>query len=419
MNPHLLRSLVCRSTAVNEATQALTTMEQADTYWVRWPLGWAAIEPTDREPASYQWGSSDTSILNATNSELQLIVTIGSNPNWASPYRNGPIDGDDVAEFAEFMGAVVERYDGDGLEDAPGHPVVRYWEFYNEPDGASLSAADAGIGYWGLYGAEYAQMLCTVYPVMKAADPSAQIVFGGIAYDNFLDGQGNGTFVREFLDNVLTAGGGACFDIMNFHYYPVFDWSTYGAGLIGKTNYLRQKLQTYGLSKPMMITEAGWTSADYLAGQGTPEIQCRYVVKFFTQAMAADLEALTWWTWIDPANESYGKFGLLDSLLETKTSYSAYKVAEEKLGLATFADILSLETGVEGYHFISRYAKPLYVLWATDGATHTVSLPVSTASVVSMYGNTLFTVSDSADGTSDGGIQVTFGANPVYVEVQP
>lgn len=404
---------------ITESTQALSLAQAVDVYWARWPISWASLEPTDREPEDYNWANYDTWIRNAVQSDLQLIVTIVSNPSWAAKYSNGPIDNEDIAEFAEFTAALVERYDGDGYEDAPGQPVVRYWEFYNEPDaGDEYAAANYGASYWGDYGPEYAAMLCAVYPAMKAADPNAKIVLGGLAYDNFRD---EGPFVRPFLDNVLNAGGGACFDVMNFHYYPPFEsnWAAYGNGLSGKANYLRAKLQFHGLSKPMMVTEAGWHSEDYSVFPSTPEIQGRYVVQLFTQAKASGLQAMTWWTWIDPGN-GYGPNGLLTEALVAKPACSVYGVAEGKLGLATFKETLNLGLGMQGYRFISpATGKGLYVLWADDSASHAVSLPVAKANVVSMYGGLSSAVQDSSDGVTDGYIKVTFGANPIYVEVQP
>ncbi len=273
----------------------LTHTQAARVYWVRWPMAWSAVEPVDTIPANYNFSYYDASILATHRAGLQLIVTIVGNPRWAATYANGPIDKVDIGEFTEFIGTVVERYDGDGYEDAPGSPVVDYWEFYNEPDAGDELRARYGASYWGHYGAEYAQMLCAVYPVIKAANSRAQVALGGLAYDAFED-EGGG-FVREFLDDVLTAGGGDCFDLMNFHYYPPFTgWNVYGPGLSGKANYLYGKLAQYGYSRPMICTEAGWHSNNYAQFPSTPEIQARYVVKLFAQSIASGLKFTIWWT---------------------------------------------------------------------------------------------------------------------------
>jgi len=170
---------------LSEEQVSFSLAQEGKVYWARWRVSWAAVEPTNTLPENYRWSSYDDSILNATRAGLHLIVYIYGNPDWAATVANGRIDKVGIGEFTQFVGALVERYDGDGWEDAPGSPIVDYWEFYNEPDGASELVSDFGGGYWGPFGDEYAQMLCAVYPVIKAANPRAQVLLGGIAYERF------------------------------------------------------------------------------------------------------------------------------------------------------------------------------------------------------------------------------------------
>jgi len=406
--------------SLDTQSAGLRLTEEAQVYWVRWPLAWSAVEPVNTEPQGYRFYRYDSDIAAADSEDLHLVVTIVSNPDWAATYRNGPIDKVDISEFAEFMGALVERYDGDGLEDAPGSPIVEYWELYNEPDGGDVLYAEYGGSYWGPFGADYAEMLCAVYPAMKNANPEAQVVLGGLAYDAFGD-QGLG-FVREFLDDVLSAGGGECFDVMNFHYYPAFDWSAYGPGLSGKANYLAAKLEEYGYEKPIICTEAGWHSDNYGQFPSTPEIQSRYVVKLFAQSLASHLDMMTWWTWIDPG-DGYGANGLLTKDLQRKPAFNAYAAAARILGRASFRRSLSGEElgsqMMEGYLLTSLENRDLYVLWSNDENSRTVSLPLSRATVTDLYGNPVSVVEDMGDGHLDGRIKVTVGANPIYVEAAP
>jgi len=39
-----------------------------------------------------------------------------------------------VSDYSRFVGAVIERYDGDGIDDMPGlrYPIL-HWEVFNEP----------------------------------------------------------------------------------------------------------------------------------------------------------------------------------------------------------------------------------------------------------------------------------------------
>lgn len=406
------------------ASAGLTYTQEARVHWVRWPLAWSAIEPVDTIPENYDFAAADASILAAQRTGLHLVVTVLGNPRWAATYTNGPIDKVDIGEFAEFVGTLVERYDGDGQEDAPGSPVVDYWEFYNEPDGGDeLWARLYGGSYWGPFGDAYARMLCAVYPVIKAANPRAQVALGGLAYDWF-DDQG-GPFVREFLDDVLAAGGGNCFDLMNFHYYPAFEpvWAPYGPGLSGKANYLREKLARYGIAdKPMINTEAGWHSDNYPGLPSTPEIQSRYVVKLFAQSIASDLRITIWWTWIDPGS-GYGANGLLTQDLQRKPAFYAYQTAARILGRASFRRPLSAaELGspaLEGYLLATPDGRDLYVLWSNDDSTRTVPLTLSRARVTNMYGDSTLLVNDGDDGQGDGRIRLPVGPNPIYVEAAP
>ena len=399
----------------------LTLAQQARAYWIRSDISWASVEPTDSLPQDYRFSFYDASFLSATQAGFRLIVTIGSNPSWAATYANGPIDKVDIGKFVEFVGTVVERYDGDGWEDAPGSPVIEYWEFYNEPDNGSRLAAERGGAYWGHFGAEYARMLCTVYPVVKAANPRAQVVLGGLAYDWFEDQ--NGPFVRGFLDDVLKASGGNCFDVMNFHYYPAFEviWSPYGSGLSGKVNYLRNKLAQYGITnKPMICTETGWFSGNHPNIPSTPETQSRYTVKLFAQSIASNLGLTIWFTWIDPG-PYYGDFGLLTQDLQPKLAFYAYRTAAYWLGRASFQRTLTTpelgNSAMEGYLLTWTDGKPLYVLWSNDDQTRAIRLPATQAQVLNMYGDTIDLVNDGDDGQSDGRIQVNVGPNPIYVRV--
>ena len=397
----------------------LDLAQTASVSWVRWPFSWESIEPSDTTPAHYNWASTDASFAAANTAGLNVIATMTTNPSWAASVPNGPFDRSGAGAFVEFMTAVVERYDGDGRNDAPGSPVVNYWEIYNEPDGSSLNRAiSAGIGYWGPYPVAYAEMLCAIYPTVKAAAPNAQIVLGGMAYDRFTDE--GGYFERKFLDNVLTAGGGRCLDAVAFHYYPPFEpvWAPYGPGLSGKANYLRNKLNSYGLTGvPLLVTETGHHSTNDPTWPSTPAIEAGYVIKLFTQAMASNIAAAIWFTWFDLPGY-YIATGLLNVNGQPKLAYDALKAARTKLGNATFQRRLSNgETGssdVEAYLFRGTYA-PLYVVWA-NSSTHQVRLPGKTVRVSGLVGETLATVRDIDDGIADGLITVTARYDPIYVE---
>jgi len=404
------------------ASTGITYAVDAGASWVRVPISWGAIEPTDVSPDQYNWVHADARILDPALRGLNLLVTIDHAPDWAATYPSGPIDKVDIGEFAEFVGALVERYDGDGLDDAPGSPVVNNWEFYNEPDAGDEYRAIGGFGaYWGPFGGEYAAMLKAVYPVIKAANPDANVVFGGIAYEWFEED--GGPFVERFLDDVLSAGGGEYFDIMNIHAYTN-NFGVQGPGLLEKVEYVREKVQSYGVDKPMIVTETGKHSDNRPHSPSSPELQARYVVVLFTQGMASDCQIVIWWMLKEPGS-FYWDNGLVDYDLSPKPSYYAYQTMTSKLETAHFERALTpVETGSDdlvAYKFIDNvHAKTIYIAWLypveESDRSRPLWLPASRAVVSDIYGDEV-TVSDGDDGVRDGRITVPVNGQPVYVEV--
>ena len=409
------------------ASNGLTKAVEAGARWIRVPLSWMAIEPANTTPEYYDWSGLDVSVANAAQENVELILTIAGQPSWAAVYQQGPVM--NAADLVEFVGALVERYDGDGVDDAPGSPRVWYFELYNEPDNADIGhALLGGWGYWGHNGAGYAELLQTLHPVVKAASPQANLVFGGIALDWFEE-QG-GPFDSQFLDDVLEACRGQdCFDVMNFHYYPapLFrpNWERYGVGIIGKANYVRQKLADYGFAnKPIICTETSWPSGN---SWGSDELQSRYVVKGYTRGIAAGLEVIVWYKIDDRGDTSLP--GLLDSNLRPKLSYWAFQAMTAMLGRAVYQRPLTLtETGseqIEGYVF-QVCGRRLDVVWTEDDTPYDPnddpSLPLTVQAqalhVVDKFGNeTSYT--DGSDGVTDGWLTVLVGGSPLYLEYNP
>ncbi len=394
--------------------------------WIRNEISWASVEPSNVSPSEYNWRLVDSVVEPARQGGFNMVLTIHYNPGWAATNSLGPIDKVPLSEFTSFVGALVERYDGDGIDDAPGSPIVEHFEFYNEPD-ANIAGVDDIR--WGNYGKEYAQMLEAVYPTVKAANPNAKVLLGGIAYDWFVEH--NGPFVRSFLDTVLENGGGAYFDIMNFHQYPPFavNWGApNGPGLLEKTKAMREKLAEYNLDKPIFITEAGMHSNL----PETPENQARYVTMLYTQAVAANVDTLIWFMLYDPSVTYPYRNGLVTTAVsatvrpQRKPSFVAYQTAVSMLDGAQFdRSLTQTETGnadLLAYRFIDKNNKPMYIAWLgpiSQTDTKPLKLQGAVATVNDLYGGALSTVTDAQDGQSDGFVTLSVGAQPVYVHIQP
>lgn len=409
-------------------------LQNTETSWIRNSIFWSAIEAVNLQPSEYNWVVVDNTLQAAKDNCANMIVTIDHTPEWAwSGGDRSPIQPEFLPEYAQFVRAVVERYDGDGIDDAPGGMVVTYWELYNEPD---FGPSEYGGG-WGEYGERYAEMLEIIYSEVKAANPDAQVVFGGIAYNYFTEEQ-NGLFTRKFLDDVLEAGGGEFFDIMNVHHYPFpngrRNWTnSNSSGLVEKVADINQKLAAYDLTKPLIITEVGWHSDANALYPSTDDFQGRYVVQLLTQALSVDAIAAIWWSFADPTNYNYST-GLTIAPNTRKPSYGVYRQAVKRLGTNEFVQTVlpATETDLEVYEFRETGAKKtFYVAWLNPIApfnaaasltfddTTTVNWEVS-GSVATVYrkeGTLLQTVSDENDGVMDGKITVAVGRNPLYIVI--
>ncbi len=402
--------------------------------WIRVEISWATAEPVSQVPPVYQWETIDNNLSAARENMggLNIIATVNRSPSWAANNDTGPIKAAQLDEFSAFMKALVERYDGDGINDAPGSPVVLYWELYNEPDSNSIVSDPKflpPVG-WGNHAEEYANMLETIYPEIKIANPQAKVVFGGIAYDWFESN--GGKFVKSFFTDVLDAGGGNFFDVMNFHSYPAFYpvWTTnQGPGLYEKAAAIRSVLAEYELDVPLIVTEAGWHSNNASGPiiPGSPQIQARYVVELFTQSMAADLDIMIWWMLYDVGGNYPYDTGLVTNAAVPveKLAYQVYKRTVAELETAHFVRKLSnAETGnnlMEVYLFNDNVLqRNVYVAWlnrADTTNTATLRIPAAGATLRNSVTGSVSIITDGSDGINDGLITITVGANPLFVEI--
>jgi hypothetical protein len=465
-----------------EGTREYEPLLETGATWLRVPFYWDRLEPTNVSPSEYRWSFVDGPAGAASAPGIKIILTVERSPSWAAPNSDRPINAANLADFAEMMAAVVERYDGDGIDDAPGSPVIEYFEFFNEPDGYCN-----GNRRWGDAGDEYAEMLKAVYGPMKQANPSAQIVFGGIAFDWFQDVDangvctpktgwlfGNGPFAYNFLEDVLKAGGGDYFDVMNFHSYPAFakNWTQHcwdqnancvngpyssffdfestnqlSLGIYEKTLYIRKLMTEYGYGNmPIFITEAGIGSdieGREDTGDSPYKIQSEHLVASFAQAKAANIASMIWWTLFDELPYRMGLIEIVNGQPVKKESFGVYQVAVDQLADAVFERNLTPNTGYPlriepiwlGYNDLSQYlqepftleayqfyhpgkGKVIYVAWVNSllgkPLERTFTIMANQAVVRDIYGEVVTTLNDT---DNDGQIQVAVDREPIYIEV--
>ena len=298
-------------------TQAILS---AHARFARLPISWRYLEPNLANPPVYNWAVVDQPLRDLVVSGLTAVPVIFQNPAWAASTGCGAIDLVPVATFERLMTDLVERFDGDGIADAPGSPIVRHWEIGNEED-FEMGRADDHGSCFGITGATaYAAYLRAAYRGARSADPTAVIIFGGVAYDRFSNKPGyspsGGPFDYNFVKNAMNALydnyrneiGYPFFHWTNVHVYNDFRDNWDGAQPMNQE--LRGKLQHFKAnqlvgtgqrvydwrSKPIAISEAGLPSAvtDNFT-QRSEAIQASYPGQVLARAKAEGVVYISWY----------------------------------------------------------------------------------------------------------------------------
>ena len=397
-------------------------------------IQWANVEPTQ---GARNWPTGlESRLAKAAANGIDVIVNVRSTPDWAerdvddnSDPSCGAIKAEYFDEFGQFMADLVARY-----SKAPYN--VKYWEIWNEPDvdpGLLLDKSASAIGCWGdasdtagYGGSYYGEMLKVVYPMMKQADPRANVLVGGLLLDcdprtAGLCSDASKELPPKFLSGILAADGGngaAYFDGVSFHGYDfnagaVTRYSNGGWGtslenggpvVIAKTNYVKEILAAYP-NKLLLNTEGAVIcrnncGADY---EATKEA---YVTQSFAAAIHAGLKANLWFSVTGWYNS-----GLVDSSLNPLPGYDAYVFARQMMGNATSEGMISSGdvnvsdiTKLTGYK-LNEGSRQVWVIWAKDDKTHTVSLLSTPKNVYDNYGNPLGAITE-----------IPVGFKPVYIE---
>jgi hypothetical protein len=407
---------------------ALDKVQEAGLSWVRGaPVYWEQVEA---EKGKYNWNDDGLKIYlaDASRRNIHVLLIVQRAPTWARKYAKacGPIKSSELDSFANFMAEVVKRY------SVPPYNV-RYIHIWNEPDAPTGVDDSIGIGCWGeqsypgdpYYGGEYfGEMLKRVYPKMKQANPSVQVLIGALLLDCDPRSWGDGycsTIEKakqwNFFEGILKSGAGNAFDILAFNGYAYYaqgknavwaeryyrrEWAAKGGQVDGKLDYLREKMRDYGVSKPIMLTEAGM----FFGGTGERDtteeyekIKADYLTYLYANSWAQGLRATIWYSMY------YMTPKLLDANNNPKPAYNALKAMT---GILAQADYKSREDSA-GYTKFVYYLgnQEIWLLIPTGevaGTDYSVAKPGNFVKLVDIYGNQM----------PDPGTEITFN-RPIYV----
>jgi len=381
---------------------------EPNNHWVRINgLIWSDVQPDDATQTN--WNSAlDEKLQDAYEAGMEIILIIRSTPDWARSheYFCGPMDPDYIDEFADFMANTVLRY---SVPPDPYTYSIKYYEIWNEPDDIPQVGLENNVhgcwgdpedpDYWG--GDYYGQVLKSIYPEVTTVNPEAQIVIGGLLLpcepetDNYCN-------MSNFFEGILQSEQGEgwpYFDYVAYHGYPFYDpelgalqqetpndpvgeelywtgWNSRGGLVAGKLDFLRSVMTTYGIDKPVLLTEGGLTDPNEKASDLTEiekfeSTKADYLVWLYTRNIAKGIEGTIWYHM-----EDYGwnKSGLLDETNTPLPAYDAYAVLTNTLGGAVYLrDLSDLGEGIRGFEF--KQENRIWVLFTEDGIQKQIDTP--------------------------------------------
>ncbi|MFN8215875.1 MAG: hypothetical protein U0R71_04690 [Solirubrobacterales bacterium] len=260
---------------------------------VRIALEWGSMQPQQGEPIG--WGATDAVIERAAKAGIDVLPTLTGAPRWAVPFvrvpggggatapSRLPTSGAGLAGWKQFVRAAVERYgpDGEFWATHPGVPVrpLRVWQIWNEPNFKFFVANPNPK--------EYGKLVKLSYPVIRGADPGAQLILAGLFSQPkdsrhlekrgkklvLVNRNGDDYFASYFLEQMYKSNPGikSRFAGVSLHPYAS-SWHK----LTGLIEEVRTALaRSHDAAKGLWLTELGWSSGRGNAFSKGPAGQAR------------------------------------------------------------------------------------------------------------------------------------------------
>jgi polysaccharide biosynthesis protein PslG len=286
--------------------------------WIRVEVNWAEAEPSKGAYDAWSLGQIDAAVRRNRAAGRNVVIMVGKAPQWASGSSDQGTPPRDPADYARFVGMLAKRYAGDGIAG---------YEIWNEENiGRFWGGAPDPAGYVALLRAASA--------AVRAADPDAKVVFGGLSTNDY-----------EFVRRAYAAGAKGAFDVMALHPYSceadVTQVKRDGSGRVAGGSFLgyraiRELMVAQGDARPMWFTELGWATTSRACGVSPDEQAARIRA---TAALAAQddyVEAVMYYNlrnnyWMGDADDTEAQYGVLTARFAAKPAYAAFKAAATRL----------------------------------------------------------------------------------------
>lgn len=309
------------------------------------PFGNLIWDVIETEKGVYDWSSTDAAMTAGRAAGLALFTNVGAqNRLEGTPPGPGHLP-KDLDWYLAFLQKAVERYDGDGVDDAPGSPVIDVIQIGNEVDGPA---------FWQDTPENYALLLKRSYQAAKRVAPSIRVAIAGVAtpagYYGFYQR------VLAELDRLADSPSDRAFDVFDLHWSGQFrgddDYATVAlpAGnfeLRALVADVRADLARRGSGDvPVYITETSDYS-DTPAGYPThtESYHAAAIVKRYLYALSAGVEKIFWAQIVDSHDAGGFVDGYFDHVGLTQNPRNPGGASHKKLGFYTYKKLVELLDG--------------------------------------------------------------------------
>jgi hypothetical protein len=231
-------------------TVQLGALRSLGAHWMRMFISWRTAQPT-RAPVSAATLAGYEQLFSGLPPGTKVILDVVNSPQWetgSSDEHAPPANPNDYAAFvatlARHLGPLVAAYEIWNEEDEP-----RFWTGAPDPAG-------------------YVRLLQAAYPAIKAANPNATVVLGGLTGNDF-----------KFVEGVYQAGGKGYFDAVGVHTDTacnVLSPYSFLRGTDGRMiadSFLAYRevhatMVANGDEKPIWMTEASWRTTSAVCDEG-------------------------------------------------------------------------------------------------------------------------------------------------------
>ena len=365
-----------------------TALQQAGIHHARADLTWATAEPA-RD--TFDWTTYHTETSAYASAGVTALPILDYGNTWAGEL-NGPPD--DLADFSAFAGAAAGEFHLPAYEIWNEENLgFRFWQPREQPD-------------------RYADLLAGATAAIRAADPNALVVFGGL-----LDQPQVNLGAEDFLQLAYRARPklAGAYDVLGIHPYAIYpptvapELDDDASGEVAEARMIarvRAVLAYWGddPARPIWATEVGWP----VYKNTTEDLQARWTLRSVLLLAGSGVDRVFVYTLYDgpdptayPPEDAFGLFHYQDASGGTfapspKPAWTALANLIAVAGPLVLTDDITAQLagappGAHAYRFTG--ARRVTVVWRADDSAAPLMITVPVASsnlqVLDMFGAAL------------------------------